>query len=113
VRRSSHETTSSASPATPSGSAGWKSLIAGYISIAWTRGWPPTEAPGDKGSPDQYPKLAAQPDIAPAFLVGVLVWFALDTAVSLATGAMINVVGSIAFLVLLLPPLAALARSHV
>jgi hypothetical protein len=56
------------------------------------------------------PEMARRPVIARAFLVGVLLWFALDCAVSLALGAMVNVVGNVLFLALLLPPLAALGR---
>ena len=55
------------------------------------------------------PELAARPRVARAFFLGVLGWFVLDCAVSLATGALINVVGNALFLGLLLPPLAVLS----
>jgi len=58
------------------------------------------------------PEMARRPRIARAFFIGALAWFVLDCAVSLALGAMINVVGNILFIALLLPPLAGLAREE-
>jgi len=58
------------------------------------------------------PGLAARPRVARAFFLGVLAWFLLDGAVSLATGAFINAVGNCIFLGLLLPPLAVLSSQE-
>ena len=50
-----------------------------------------------------------RPRVARAFFVGAVAWFTLDTLMSIALGAMINVVGNCLFLGLLLPPLAVLS----
>ena len=50
-----------------------------------------------------------RPRVARAFFVGTVAWFLLDTIMSIALGAMINVVGNCLFLGLLLPPLAVLS----
>jgi hypothetical protein len=55
------------------------------------------------------PKMVRRPRVARAYLIGAIAWFMLDCAVSLALGAMINVVGNVLFVALLLPPLAGLA----
>lgn len=48
-----------------------------------------------------------------AVLGGLLIWFALDSAASLAAGAAANVVGNLVFLALLGVPLALMRRSAV
>lgn len=50
-----------------------------------------------------------RPRIARAFFIGTVAWFALDTFMSLALGAVINAALNCLFLGLLLPPLAVLA----
>ena len=50
-----------------------------------------------------------RPRIARAFFVGTVAWFVLDTTMSIALGATVNVVGNCLFLGLLLPPLAVLS----
>jgi len=50
-----------------------------------------------------------RPRIARAFFVSTVAWFVLDSFVSIALGAMINVVLNCLFLGLLLPPLAVLS----
>jgi hypothetical protein len=50
-----------------------------------------------------------RPRIARAFLIATMAWFVLDTLMSIALGAVINVVGNCLFLGLLLPPLAVLS----
>jgi hypothetical protein len=50
-----------------------------------------------------------QPRIARAFFIGTVAWFALDTFMSLALGAVINAALNCLFLGLLLPPLAVLS----
>lgn len=44
-----------------------------------------------------------------AFFIGTVAWFVLDSLMSLALGAVVNVVGNMFFLGLLLPPLAVLS----
>ncbi len=55
------------------------------------------------------PATVDRPRVARAFFVGAVAWFLLDSAMSLALGAMINVVGNVLFLGMLLPPLAVLS----
>ena len=55
------------------------------------------------------PAMLERPRIARAFFIATVAWFILDTYVSIALGAMINVVGNCLFLGLLLPPLAVLS----
>ena len=55
------------------------------------------------------PSTIDRPRVARAFFVGAVAWFTLDTLMSIALGAMINVVGNCLFLGLLLPPLAVLS----
>ena len=55
------------------------------------------------------PAMLDRPRIARAFLIATMAWFALDTLMSIALGAVINVVGNCLFLGLLLPPLAVLS----
>jgi len=55
------------------------------------------------------PASLSRPRIARAFFIGTVAWFVLDSLVSLALGAMINVVGNVFFLGLLLPPLTVLS----
>ena len=55
------------------------------------------------------PAMLERPRIARAFFLATVAWFILDTFVSIAVGAMINVVGNCLFLGLLLPPLAVLS----
>lgn len=50
-----------------------------------------------------------RPRIARAFFVGTVAWFLLDTLMSIALGAMVNVAVNCLFLGLLLPPLAVLS----
>lgn len=55
------------------------------------------------------PAMLDQPRVARAFFIAAVAWFVLDTFVSIALGAMINVLGNCLFLGLLLPPLAVLS----
>jgi hypothetical protein len=55
------------------------------------------------------PSMFDRPRIARAFFVATIAWFVLDTFMSIALGAMINVVGNCLFLGLLLPPLTVLS----
>ena len=55
------------------------------------------------------PTMVDRPRIARAFFLATVVWFILDTFVSIALGAWINAAGNCLFLGLLLPPLAVLA----
>ena len=55
------------------------------------------------------PAMLDRPRSARAFLIATRAWFALDTLMSIALGAVINVVGNCLFLGLLLPPLAVLS----
>ena len=55
------------------------------------------------------PAMLERPRIARAFLLATIAWFVLDTLVSIALGALINVVGNCLFVGLLLPPLAVLS----
>jgi hypothetical protein len=55
------------------------------------------------------PGMLDRPRVARAFLLGTIAWFILDTFMSIALGATINVVGNCLFLGLLLPPLAVLS----
>jgi hypothetical protein len=55
------------------------------------------------------PAMLERPRVARAFFVGTVAWFALDSFVSLALGAVINALGNVLFLGLLLPPLAVLS----
>ena len=55
------------------------------------------------------PAMLDRPRIARAVLIATMAWFALDTLMSIALGAVINVVGNCLFLGLLLPPLAVLS----
>ena len=50
-----------------------------------------------------------RPRIARAFFIGTVAWFVLDSVMSLALGAIINILGNVLFLGLLLPPLAVLS----
>ena len=59
------------------------------------------------------PTMLERPRIARAFFIATVAWFILDTLMSIALGAMINVVGNCLFLGLLLPPLAVLASRRV
>ena len=56
--------------------------------------------------------MLERPRIARAFFLGLLAWFLLDSAMSVALGAVINVLGNVFFLGLLLPPLAVLASQE-
>jgi tetrahydromethanopterin S-methyltransferase subunit D len=55
------------------------------------------------------PAMLDRPRVARAFLLATMAWFVLDTLMSIALGAVINVVGNCLFLGLLLPPLAVLS----
>jgi len=55
------------------------------------------------------PAMVDRPRVARAFLIATMAWFVLDTLMSIALGAVINVVGNCLFLGLLLPPLAVLS----
>ncbi len=55
------------------------------------------------------PAMLDRPRVARAFLLATIVWFVLDTFMSVAVGAWINAVGNCLFLGLLLPPLAVLS----
>jgi hypothetical protein len=55
------------------------------------------------------PSMVARPRVARAFFLATVVWFILDTFMSMAVGAWINAVGNCLFLGLLLPPLAVLS----
>lgn len=58
------------------------------------------------------PPMVERPRIAQAFLLATVAWFILDTLMSIAVGAIINVVGNCLFLGLLLPPLAVLSSRN-
>lgn len=53
--------------------------------------------------------MLERPRVARAFFIGTVAWFVLDSLMSLALGAVVNVVGNMFFLGLLLPPLAVLS----
>jgi len=53
--------------------------------------------------------MLERPRVARAFFIGTAAWFVLDSLMSLALGAVVNVVGNMFFLGLLLPPLAVLS----
>ena len=55
------------------------------------------------------PASLERPRIARAFFIGTVAWFVLDVVMSLALGAIVNVLGNVIILGLLLPPLAVLA----
>ncbi len=72
-------------------------LTAGLSVIAWSL------------RPDPSTPRASDQRAGKALAAGVLTWFVLDSAASVALGGAVNVIGNLTFLIALLPPSLAMA----
>ena len=73
-------------------------LTAGIGAIAWCL------------RPGATPEPAADRRAGKALAVGLILWFVLDSTLSVLLGAGANVVGNVSFMIALLPPSLAMAR---